>query len=705
MTSSGFNISISGDSNDSNLVLGSSSGSITETTSANLTSLETKTATLETKTTSLETKTVTLETKTATLETKTTSLETKTATLETKTASLENELNKVTHKVLDDSLLTTNYTNFLNHLLIDASANDPSGNGLELSDASLADRLENLDMKSMFKIPAIYTEFGAFNENTQQWESVKIGQGKQAYSNYEIATGVNLKESVDENSTQRWHSMSKMVVSSTLYKMMDINKVQYDDELRKYLPTFNKNNNLMDASGAKDVYIYRLISDVSSTLGDYRTPVTPFTNWDEISGNAEVQIPQWLLDLSGTGADVSANLDIQAFLTDYGVTYFVEKIENYVPKVRECVHNQLQIPPDWGYIVGQKPNGPFIEIRNALFANNSVYDASGIKTIKDYMTYLCNMTDESMLFFGDTNNTVDYDGPHDLQGYLITEAYNRNVSKTTEISNNWVTSEYKNLQFIVNRYITGPLKIADELFWYIDSSNGPQSSASQNNYLERWFLAGLTNDAYKNSWTKGSINGFPSLTSALPTNPSNLYSRISTNPNCIDVRGASGMQGSAKAFIKFTKALANMGYCVEENIRLLRSTSVARMHSYQDAQFSLLSNDSVNYNKIVKFSGVAPMSNLIYSGQYLNPSRHHTDDLYATDDTGIYQREDATNPYGDIYWMGARGNHIHYNINNKYYIFTASMNPGGAFAFGEMLMKPTGFLLDSLKTTPGWSNV
>ena len=73
---SGYTISITGDSNDSDLVLGSSSGSITETKSANLTALETKTATLETKTATLETKTATLETKTATLETKTATLET-----------------------------------------------------------------------------------------------------------------------------------------------------------------------------------------------------------------------------------------------------------------------------------------------------------------------------------------------------------------------------------------------------------------------------------------------------------------------------------------------------------------------------------------------------------------------------------------------------------------------------------------------------
>ena len=83
MSSSGFNISISGDSNDSNLVLGSTSGVITENAVANLATLETKTATLETKTATLETKTATLETKTATLETKTATSETKTATLET----------------------------------------------------------------------------------------------------------------------------------------------------------------------------------------------------------------------------------------------------------------------------------------------------------------------------------------------------------------------------------------------------------------------------------------------------------------------------------------------------------------------------------------------------------------------------------------------------------------------------------------------
>tara|TARA_R110002074_G_scaffold323838_1_gene494276 strand:+ start:51 stop:3155 length:3105 start_codon:yes stop_codon:yes gene_type:complete len=62
MSSSGYNISITGDSNDSDLVLGSGSGSITENLSVDLTPLETKTATLETKTATLETKTATLET-------------------------------------------------------------------------------------------------------------------------------------------------------------------------------------------------------------------------------------------------------------------------------------------------------------------------------------------------------------------------------------------------------------------------------------------------------------------------------------------------------------------------------------------------------------------------------------------------------------------------------------------------------------------
>ena len=89
MSSSGFNITITGDSNDSDLVLGSASGSITENLSVDLKPLETKTTTLETKTSTLETKTATLETKTATLETKTATLETKTATLETSMNSVE----------------------------------------------------------------------------------------------------------------------------------------------------------------------------------------------------------------------------------------------------------------------------------------------------------------------------------------------------------------------------------------------------------------------------------------------------------------------------------------------------------------------------------------------------------------------------------------------------------------------------------------
>ena len=64
-----YSISISGDSNDSDLVLGSASGSITENpASANLAPLTNRVTTLETKTATLETKTATLETKTATLE-------------------------------------------------------------------------------------------------------------------------------------------------------------------------------------------------------------------------------------------------------------------------------------------------------------------------------------------------------------------------------------------------------------------------------------------------------------------------------------------------------------------------------------------------------------------------------------------------------------------------------------------------------------
>ena len=109
---SGYNISITGNSNDSDLVLASSNGSITETTSANLTGLETKTSTLETKTSTLETKTATLETKTATLETKTATLETKTATLETSMNSVQLEVDNLNDKriaVLYDGTLNNGF--------------------------------------------------------------------------------------------------------------------------------------------------------------------------------------------------------------------------------------------------------------------------------------------------------------------------------------------------------------------------------------------------------------------------------------------------------------------------------------------------------------------------------------------------------------------------------------------------------------------
>ena len=100
MTSSGFNISITGNSNDSDLVLGSSSGSITETTSANLTTLESKTATLETKT-------ATLETKTATLETSMNNIESLVIKPETKTKNLVGELQ--TWKYPGANLENSNY--------------------------------------------------------------------------------------------------------------------------------------------------------------------------------------------------------------------------------------------------------------------------------------------------------------------------------------------------------------------------------------------------------------------------------------------------------------------------------------------------------------------------------------------------------------------------------------------------------------------
>ena len=109
MSSSGYNISITGDSNDSDLVLGSASGVITENAVANLATLETKTATLETKTATLETKTATLETKTATLETNVSS----NTTLNTR---LRNKLNGVTEENFNA------FKSIVDSTLLDASA-------------------------------------------------------------------------------------------------------------------------------------------------------------------------------------------------------------------------------------------------------------------------------------------------------------------------------------------------------------------------------------------------------------------------------------------------------------------------------------------------------------------------------------------------------------------------------------------------------
>ena len=656
-------VNISGSSNDTNIVLASNSASINDNNSRdNLTIAET-------------------------------------ANIISNTA----KLNKITNSVLNTSLLESSYDLFLNNLLIPRNTLDIS-HGIKITDASLNERRKATDLNPLPSFPAIYTEFGAFNENTQEWEIVKKSGGEQAYKGFEMKENITLNGVITDESTQQFASMTKLLTSTCLYKLMDLNKIQYDDPLSKYLPTFNKNNMLNDASGNKDVYIFRILSDVSSvSLPVYRSPITPFI-WDEVSGNT---VPSWLLDLSGSGLDVSENLIIQNFLNDYGVTYYLEKTAT-TPKVREALHMQLQIPPDWGSLFGLGPNKPFEFIRNALYKNSSIYNANGVTNLKDYLSMLCCMTNETMIFFGDTNNTVNYDGGHDLQGYLITEVFNKDINLTSKISNtnNWNINEYKNLQFIINKYITKPLNINDNLFYYIDANNGPQSETAENKYLKNWFMPGIENDASNNSWKKTGIAGnTPSATGLdIPTKASQIYIPLSQNPLCYDVRANAGLQGSSRAYTKFIRTLVNMGYSVEDDVRILRSTSVARMNNFTDSQFTLLSLDSQNYISITK-NGVPIYGKIINSGQYLAPSRQHNDDLYIKDNEGTYQKEDASNPYGNVSWSGAAGNTVSYNINNKYYVFSTLMNPGGPFDFRGMQTKPVGYLLDALKTTPGWSNI